>query len=141
MFISSKQQAPDDYGPNVDAGYDTHTDAGIDDKHTLMSLYSLYRDISGDSVHIFMEAPPVVSKVKRPYRPSYIFGSPYFIPSFNKIRNVRPLPTLNIMDYEIDERLSVDMNLLRGLEDSRLCKEFDQWFAGKISVDRLVQQS
>ncbi|KAL9453918.1 hypothetical protein AB3S75_009510 [Citrus x aurantiifolia] len=33
------------------------------------------------------------------------------------------------------------MNTLRGLEDSRLCEEFDQWFADNISVDRPVQQS
>ena len=91
-----------------------------------MSLYSLYGDISGDSVQIFTEAPPSVSKFGRLYRPSYIFGSPYFIPPFKRVRNVRPLPALNIMDYEIDERSSVDMNLLRGLEHSRLCKEFDQ---------------
>ena len=141
MFISSKQQAPDGYGPNVDAGYGMHTDAGNDDEHTPMSLYNLYGDISDDSVQIFTEAPPGVSKFGRPYRPSYIFGSPYFIPPFKRVRNVRSLPGLNITDYEIDERSSVDMNPLRGLEDSRLCEEFDQWFAGNISVDRPVQQS
>ncbi|GAY45153.1 hypothetical protein CUMW_087350, partial [Citrus unshiu] len=32
------------------------------------------------------------------------------------------------------------MNLLRGLENSRLCEEFDQWFAGNIFVDQPVQQ-
>ena len=63
MFISSKQQAPDVYGPNVDASYGTHTDAGNDDEHTPMSLYSLYGDISGDSVQIFTEAPPGVSNL------------------------------------------------------------------------------
>ncbi|KAL9436832.1 hypothetical protein AB3S75_022806 [Citrus x aurantiifolia] len=133
--------APDGYGPNVDAGYGMHTDAGNDDEHTPMSLYSLYGDICDDSVQIFTEAPPGVSKFGRPYRPSYIFGSPYFIPPFKRVRNVRPQPVLNITDYEIDERSSVDMNPLRGLEDSRLCEEFDQWFAGNISVDRPVQQS
>ncbi|KAL9431391.1 hypothetical protein AB3S75_026552 [Citrus x aurantiifolia] len=122
--------ASDGYGPNVDAGYGTHTDAGNDDEH-----------ICDDSVQIFTEAPPGVSKFRRPYRPSYIFGSPYFIPPFKRVRNVRPLPALNITDYEIDERSSVDMNPLRGLEDARLCEEFDQWFAGNISVDRPVQQS
>ena len=86
-----------------------------------MSLYSLYGDISGDNVQIFTEAPPGISKFGRPYRPSYIFGSPYFIPPFKRVRNVRPLPALNITDYEVDERSSVDMNPLRGLEDSRLC--------------------
>ncbi|GAY68200.1 hypothetical protein CUMW_262300 [Citrus unshiu] len=133
--------ALDGYGPNVDAGYGTHTDAGNDDEHTCMSLYSLYGDISGDNVQIFTKAPPGVSKFGHPYRPSYIFGSPYFVPHFKRVRNVRPLPVLNITDYEIDERSSVDMNPLRGLEDSRLCEEFDQWFAGKIFVDRPVQQS
>ena len=48
---------------------------------------------------------------------------------------------MNITDYEIDKRSSVDMNPLRGLEDSRLCEKFDQWFAGKFSVDQPVQQS
>ncbi|XP_052296308.1 uncharacterized protein LOC102609498 isoform X4 [Citrus sinensis] len=133
--------APDCYGPNVDAGYGTHTDAGNNDEHTPMSLYNLHGDICDNGVQIFTEAPPGVSKFGRPYRPSYIFGSPYFIPPFKRVRNVRALPALNITDYEIDERSSVDMNPLRGLEDSRLCEEFDQWFAGNISVDRLVQQS
>lgn len=45
------------------------------------------------------------------------------------------------MDREIDERMSVDINPLRGLEDPRLFKEFDQWFASRITVDRHVQQS
>ncbi|KAK9175144.1 hypothetical protein WN944_027150 [Citrus x changshan-huyou] len=67
--------APDGYGLNVDASYGTHTDAGNDDEHTPMSLYSVYGDISGDSVQIFTEAPPGVSKFGRPYRSSYIFGS------------------------------------------------------------------
>ena len=140
MFISSKQQAPYGYGPNVDAGYGTHTDTGNDDEHTPMSLYSFYGDISSDNVQIFMEALPNVSKFGRPYRPSYIFGSPYFIPPFKRVRNARPIPALNITDYEVDERSSVDMNPLR-LEDSRLCEEFDQWFAGKIFGDQVVQQS
>ncbi|GAY66716.1 hypothetical protein CUMW_251010, partial [Citrus unshiu] len=78
--------APDGYGPNVDAGYGTHTDAGNDDEHTSMSLYSVYGDISDDSVQIFTEAPPGVSKLGCPYRPSYIFGSPYFIPPFKRVR-------------------------------------------------------
>ncbi|XP_052288750.1 uncharacterized protein LOC127899412 [Citrus sinensis] len=42
--------APDGYGPNVDAGYGTHTDAANDDEHTHMSLYSVYGDISDDNV-------------------------------------------------------------------------------------------
>ncbi|KAK9208791.1 hypothetical protein WN944_001151 [Citrus x changshan-huyou] len=133
--------APDGYGPNADGGYGTNIDAGNDGEHIPMSLYSLYGDISGDNVQIFTEAPPRVSKFGHSYRPSYIFGSPYFIPSFKRVRNVRPLPALKITDYEIDERSSVDMNLLRGLEDSRLYEEFDQWFVGKVSVDRPDQES
>ncbi|XP_052298559.1 uncharacterized protein LOC127902723 [Citrus sinensis] len=133
--------APDSYGPNADASYGTNIDAGNDDEHTPMSLYNLYGDISSDNVQIFTEAPPRVSKFGHSYRPSYIFGSPYFIPPFKRVRNVRPLSALKITDYEIDERSSVDMNPLRRLEDSRLCEEFDQWFTGKIFVDRPVQQS
>ena len=106
-----------------------------------MSLYSLYGDISGDNVQVFTEAPPGISKFGCPYKPFYIFGNLYLIPLFKGVRNVRPLPTLNITDYEIDERMSVDINLVRGLENSRLCEEFDQWFANKISIDRHVQQS
>ncbi|GAY53155.1 hypothetical protein CUMW_147220 [Citrus unshiu] len=33
----------------------------------------------------------------------------------------------------------VDINLLRGLEDSSLFAEFDRWFAGDMTVDRRVQ--
>ncbi|KAL9418578.1 hypothetical protein AB3S75_036518 [Citrus x aurantiifolia] len=123
--FSPSHTAPDGYGMNVDAGYGTHTDAGNDDEHTPISLYSLYGDISDDSVQIFTEVSLGVSKFGRPYRSSYIFGSPYFIPHFKRVRNVRPLPALNITNYEIDERSNVDMNLLRGLEDSLLCEEFD----------------
>ena len=106
-----------------------------------MSLYNLYGDINGDSVQIFTEAPPDISKFGRPYKPSYIFGSPYIILPDKRVKNIRPLPALKITDYKVDERSSVDMNPLRGLEDSSLCEEFDQWFAVKISVDRPVQQS
>lgn len=55
--------------------------------------------------------------------------------------SVRPPPILEIMDHEIDERTRVDINSLRGLEYPRLFKEFDQWFAGRITVDWHVQQS
>lgn len=106
-----------------------------------MSLYSLYGEVSGDSVQILTEAPPCISKFGRPYRPSYVFDSPYMIPPFKKVRNIRPAPTLQIMDRDIDERTNVDINPLRGLEDPRGFDEFDQWFAGAITVDRTIRQS
>lgn len=42
------------------------------------------------------------------------------------------------MDCENDKRMSVDINLLRGLEDPSLFDEFDQWFVGKITVDYTI---
>ena len=53
---------------------------------------------------------------------------------------MKPLPILEIIDYEIDKRMSVDINSLRGLEDPRLFDEFNKWFASKITVDRTIQQ-
>ena len=53
------------------------------------------------------------------------------IPSLKRVRNIKPPPTLEIMDREIDERMSVDINPLRGLEDPRLFEEFDKWFAAE----------
>ena len=106
-----------------------------------MSLYSLYGEVSGDSVQILTEAPPCISKFGRPYRPSYVFDSPYMIPPFKKVRNIRPAPTLQIMDRDIDERTNVDINPLRGLEDLRGFDEFDQWFAGAITMDRTIRKS
>ena len=44
---------------------------------------------------------------------------------FKSVRNVRPPPTLEITDHEIDEKTSVDINPRRGLEDLRLFQEFD----------------
>lgn len=44
---------------------------------------------------------------------------------FKSVKNVRPPPTLEITDREIDERTSVDINPRRGLEDLRLFQEFD----------------
>lgn len=135
------QKAPDDHGPNTVVGYGLNTDAGNDDDHTTMSLYSLYGDIIGDNVQIFIEAPPGIRKFGRLYRPSYVFSRPYLIPPFKRVRNVKPLHTLKIADCEIDERMSVDINLLKGLEDPRLYEKFDKWFVDIITVDRLVQQS
>ena len=43
------------------------------------------------------------------------------------------------MDHAIDMSTSVDINLLRGLEDSSLFAEFDRWFVGDITVDWRVQ--
>lgn len=118
-------QAPDDYGPNTVVGYGSNINVGNDDDHTTMSLYSLYGEIIGDNVQIFMEAPPGVSKFGRPYRPSYVFSSPYLIPHFKRVKIVKPLRTLKIADCEIDERMSVDINPLKGLDDSRLYEKFD----------------
>lgn len=52
---------------------------------------------------------------------------------------MKPLPILEIIDYEIDKRMSVDINSLRGLENPRLFDEFNKWFASKITVDRTIQ--
>ncbi|GAY62662.1 hypothetical protein CUMW_219620 [Citrus unshiu] len=43
------------------------------------------------------------------------------------------------MDHAIDMSTSVDVNLLRGLEDSSLFAEFDRWFTGDSRVRRRVQ--
>ena len=43
------------------------------------------------------------------------------------------------MDHAIDMSTSVDVNPLRGLEDSSLFAEFDRWFAGNMIVVRRVQ--
>ncbi|KAH9716558.1 Receptor-like protein 13 [Citrus sinensis] len=43
------------------------------------------------------------------------------------------------MDHAIDMNTSVDINPLRGLEDSSLFAEFDRWFIGDMTVDRRVQ--
>ena len=45
------------------------------------------------------------------------------------------------MDHVIDMSTSMDINPLKGLEDPSLYVEFDQWFAGDMTVDRRVQHS
>lgn len=61
-----------------------------------------------------------------------MFNNPYMIPFFKRVRNVKSLPILEIIDYEINKRMSVDINSLRGLEDPRLFDEFNKWFANKL---------
>ena len=77
-----------------------------------MSLYSLYEERSGDSIQIFTEALQDIGKFGRLYRPSYVFNSPYMIPSFKRVKNIKLVPTLEIMDHDIDERTNVDINPL-----------------------------
>lgn len=45
------------------------------------------------------------------------------------------------MDVELNEMTNVDINPLRGIEDLTLFDEFNQWFAGNITVDRDIQHS
>ncbi|GAY53431.1 hypothetical protein CUMW_149210 [Citrus unshiu] len=123
--------APDDYG--------VYTDVGNQNLSTPTSLYSFYGDVSGESVQVFTEVPPSVSKFGRAYIPSYVYNSPYMIPPVRRGQNVRPLPQPQIMEHAIDMSTSVNINPLRGLEDSSLFAEFDRWFAGDITVDRRVQ--
>ncbi|GAY45332.1 hypothetical protein CUMW_088670 [Citrus unshiu] len=54
-------------------------------------------------------------------------------------QHVRPLPRPQIMEHAIDMSTSVDVNPLRGLEDSNLFAEFDRWFTGDSRVRRRVQ--
>lgn len=54
---------------------------------------------------------------------------------------MKPLPSLEIIDQDIDERTTVDINPLRGLEDPRLFHELDKWFARNITVDHTIEQS
>ena len=61
------------------------------------------------------------------------------IPLFRREKNVRPLPPPQIVDRAIDMSMSVDINPLRGLENSSLYDEFDRWFADDMIVDRRVQ--
>ena len=69
MFILANGQAPDDYG--------VYTDVGNDNLSTPTSLYSFYGDVSGESVQVFTEVPPGVSKFSRAYISSYVYNSPY----------------------------------------------------------------
>ena len=43
------------------------------------------------------------------------------------------------MTHAIDMSTSLDINPLRGLEDSSLYAEFDRWFAGDMTVNWRVQ--
>ena len=108
---------------------------------TSTSLYSFYGDISGETVHVFTEAPSGISKSGRAYRSSYVFNSPYMIPPFRREKNIRALPPPQIMDHAIDMSMSVDINPLKGLEDPSLYDEFNRWFTGDMTVDRRVQHS
>lgn len=69
MFILANQQILDDY--------ELYTDVGNHNDHTPISMYSFYRDVSGDNVQILIKAPPGVSKFERLYRSSYVFSSLY----------------------------------------------------------------
>ena len=88
---------------------------------------------------MFTEVPLGIGKFGRAYIPSYVYNSPYMIPQIRREQNVRPLPRPQIMEHATDISTSVDINSLRGLEDSSLFAEFDRWFAGDIRVDRRVQ--
>ena len=46
-------------------------------------------------------------------------------PSFKRVRKIKHVFTLEIMERDIDERTSVDINSLRGLEDPRAFNKFD----------------
>ena len=88
---------------------------------------------------MFTKVPPGVSKFGRAYIPSYVYNSPYMIPPLRRGKNARPIPRPQIMNHAIYMNPSVDINPLRGLKDSSLFPEFDQWFAGDMTVDRRVQ--
>ncbi|GAY67531.1 hypothetical protein CUMW_257240, partial [Citrus unshiu] len=129
--INAMPSAPDDYG--------VYTDVGNENLSTPTSLYSFYGDVSGESVQVFTEVPPGVSKFSRAYIPSYVYNSPYMILPVRGGQNVRHLPRPQIMEHTIDMSTSVDVNPLRGLEDSSLFAEFDRWFTGDSRVHRRVQ--
>ena len=133
MFFLANGQAPNDYG--------VYTDVGNENLSTPTSLYSFYGDVSGESVQVFTEVPPGVSKFGRAYIPSYVYNSPYMIPPVRRRHNVRPLPRPQILEHAIDMSTTVDINPLRGLEDSSMFAEFDRWFAGDMTVVRRVRHS
>ena len=81
MFILANGHAPDDYG--------VYTDVGNQNFSTPMPLYSFYEDVSGESVQVFTEVPPGVSKFGRAYIPSYVYNSSYMIPRLRRGKNVR----------------------------------------------------
>jgi len=131
MFFLANGQAPNDYG--------VYTDVGNENLSTPTSLYSFYGDVSGETVQVFTEVPPGVSKFGRAYIPSYVYNSPYMIPPVRQRQNVRPLARPQIMEHAIDMSTTVDVNPLRGLWDSSLFAEFDRWFTGDSRVRRRVQ--
>ena len=61
------------------------------------------------------------------------------IPLVRRRQNVRPLPRPQILEHAIDMSTTVDINPLRGLEDSSMFAEFDRWFAGDMTVVRRVR--
>ncbi|GAY65954.1 hypothetical protein CUMW_245020 [Citrus unshiu] len=83
-------------------------------------ILSFYGDVSGESVQVFSEVPPGVSKFGCAYIPSYVYNSPYMIPPLRRGKNARPIPRPQIMDHAQDMNTSVDINPRRGLEDSSL---------------------
>lgn len=76
-------------------------------------------------MQILTEVPLGISKFGCSYRLSYVFNSLYLIPPFKRGRNVNHIHALQLMDREIDKRMSVDINLLRGLDNQSLYNEFD----------------
>ena len=88
---------------------------------------------------MFSEVPLIVSKFGRAYIPSYVYNSPYMIPPVRRRQNVRPLARPQILEHAIDMNTTVDINPLRGLEDSSMFAEFDRWFAGDMTVVRRVR--
>ena len=124
------------HAPNY---YGVYTDVGNQNFSTPTSLYSFYGDVSGESVQVFTEVPPGISKFGRAYRPLYVFYSLYMIPPFRRGKNIQPLPPPQIMDHTIDMSTSVDINLLKGFDDPSLYDEFDRWFTSDMTVDRRVQ--
>ncbi|GAY59191.1 hypothetical protein CUMW_192710 [Citrus unshiu] len=123
--------APTDYG--------VYTDVGNENLSTPTSLYSFYGDVSGESVQVFSKVPLGVSKFGRAYIPSYVYNNPYMIPPVRRRQNIRPLPQPQILEHAIDMSTTVDINPLRGLEDSSMFAEFDRWFAGDMTVVRRVR--
>ena len=83
MFFLANVQAPDDYG--------VYTDVGNENLSTPTSLYSFYGDVSGESMHVFTELPPEVSKFGCVYIPSYVYNNPYMIPPVSSLLQVNTL--------------------------------------------------
>ena len=116
-----------------------YTNVGNQNFSVPTSLYNFYGNVSEESVQVFTEAPPGISKFGQKYRLSYVFYSSYMIPPFRRGKNVRRLPPPQIMAHAIDMSTTLDINPLRRLEDSSMNVEFHRWFAGDMTVDRRVQ--